>query len=79
VLAVDMESAWLAAAAAGRPLAVLRVVVETAGRRLVDPRTLVAGTHALVNLRRAGDALDEWAAAAIVPAMNAEMPTPVLR
>ena len=77
VLAVDLESAWLAAAAGGRPLAVLRVVVETAGRRLIDPRTLVAGTQALVNLRRAGGALDEWAGAAMVPAMRT--PTPVLR
>jgi 4-hydroxy-3-methylbut-2-enyl diphosphate reductase len=62
-IAVDMESAWLAEAAAGRPLAVLRVVVEPAGRRLVDPRTLVAGPRALATLRRAGGALDEWAGA----------------
>jgi len=60
-LAVDMESAWLAEAADGRPLAVLRVVVEAADRRLADPRTLVAGTRALVNLRRAREALAEWA------------------
>jgi nucleoside phosphorylase len=64
VAAVDMESAWLAGAAAGRPLAVVRVVVEPAGRRLADPRTLVAGTRALANLRRAAAALDEWAGAA---------------
>ena len=62
-LAVDMESAWLADAADGRPLAVVRVVVEAADRRLVDPRTLVAGTRALVNLRRARAALAEWAEA----------------
>src|SRR5581483_7075277 len=60
-LAVDMESAWLAGAADGRPLAVLRVVVEAADRRLADPRTLAAGTRALVNLRRAGAALADWA------------------
>jgi 4-hydroxy-3-methylbut-2-enyl diphosphate reductase len=63
VLAVDMESFWLAAAAGGRPLAVLRVVVETRDRRLVDPRTAVAGARALAALRRAGRALEEWAAA----------------
>jgi len=63
VLAVDMESAWLVAAAAGRPLAVLRVVVEPAGRRLADLRTLVAGTRALANLRRVAAPLDEWARA----------------
>ena len=61
VLAIDMESAWLAEAADGRPLAVLRVVVEAAGRRLLDPRTPAAGTRALVNLRRARGALAEWA------------------
>ncbi len=63
VLAVDMESAWLAEAAGGRPLAVLRVVVDSADRRLLDPRTLVAGIRALRNLRRAAAALDEWAGA----------------
>ena len=61
VLAVDMESAWLAEAADGRPLAVLRVVVDAADHRLRDPRTLVAGVRALRNLRRASDALAEWA------------------
>jgi 4-hydroxy-3-methylbut-2-enyl diphosphate reductase len=63
VLAVDMESAWLAEAADGRPLAVLRVVVDAADRSLRDPRTLVAGVRALRNLRRAAGALAEWAAA----------------
>ena len=61
VLAVDMESAWLAAGAAGRPLTVVRVVVETADRRLADPRTPAAGIRALRNLRRAGDALSKVA------------------
>jgi len=60
-LAVDMESAWLAAAADGRPLAVLRVVVEASDRRLLDPRTLVEGMRALLSLRRASDALADWA------------------
>ena len=63
VLAVDMESAWLAEAADGRPLAVLRVVVDSANRRLLDPRTIVAGIRALRNLRRAAAALDDWAGA----------------
>ena len=58
--AVDMESVWLAEAAAGRPLAVLRVVVEEAGRELVDPRTAVAGARALAVLRRATPVLEEW-------------------
>jgi 4-hydroxy-3-methylbut-2-en-1-yl diphosphate reductase len=61
VLAVDMESAWLARAADARPLAVVRVVVETADRELRDLQTLGAGIRALRNLRRAGGALAEWA------------------
>jgi 4-hydroxy-3-methylbut-2-enyl diphosphate reductase len=61
ILAVDMESAWLAAAAGDRPLAVLRVVVDTAERRLLDPRTIRAGLRALRSLRRAGVALACWA------------------
>jgi 4-hydroxy-3-methylbut-2-enyl diphosphate reductase len=63
-LAVDMESAWLAESAGGRPLAVVRVVADAAGRRLADPRLLAEGSRALLNLRRAGAALSEWAAAA---------------
>jgi 4-hydroxy-3-methylbut-2-enyl diphosphate reductase len=58
--AVDLESAWLADAADGRPLAVLRTVVEPAGRELLDPRTALAGTRALLALRRATDVLEEW-------------------
>jgi 4-hydroxy-3-methylbut-2-en-1-yl diphosphate reductase len=57
VLAVDMESAWLAKAADGRPLAVVRIVVETAERGLVDVRTPAAGVRALRNLRRAAGVL----------------------
>jgi 4-hydroxy-3-methylbut-2-enyl diphosphate reductase len=71
VLAVDMESAWLAAAANGRPLAVVRVVVEEAGRDLIDVRTPAAGLKALRNLRRASAALDEWADAAQREGTNA--------
>jgi 4-hydroxy-3-methylbut-2-en-1-yl diphosphate reductase len=61
--AVDMESAWLADAAGGRPLVVLRVVVEQAGRELYDPRTALAGTRALLELRRAAPILERWGAA----------------
>jgi 4-hydroxy-3-methylbut-2-enyl diphosphate reductase len=63
VLAVDMETAWLAAGAAGRPFAVARVVVDAAGRSLADPRIALDGTRALRSLRHVGGALAEWAAA----------------
>ncbi|MFN0154708.1 MAG: hypothetical protein ACKVUT_10040 [Gaiella sp.] len=58
--AVDMESPWLAPAAAGRPFAVARVVVDTSDRRLLDPRTLPAGVRALFVLGRAGRVLRGW-------------------
>jgi 4-hydroxy-3-methylbut-2-en-1-yl diphosphate reductase len=63
-LAVDMESARLAAGAGGRPLGVCRVVVDADGRSLADPRLALEGLQALRSLRRTGPALAEWAAAA---------------
>jgi 4-hydroxy-3-methylbut-2-enyl diphosphate reductase len=60
VVAVDMESAWLASVANGRPLAVLRVVADEPGRRMADPRLLSDGARALLTLRRAAPALDAW-------------------
>ncbi|MBA3717184.1 MAG: hypothetical protein H0W87_03010 [Actinobacteria bacterium] len=60
VIAVDMESAWIAEAAAERPVAVLRVVVDTADRRLASARTLVAGARGLWTLRRASAAFVDW-------------------
>jgi 4-hydroxy-3-methylbut-2-enyl diphosphate reductase len=63
-LAVDMESSWLVSANGNRPFAIARVVVDTAERRLLDPRTVVAGTRALARLRRAAPALEAWAGAA---------------
>ncbi len=60
---VDMESAWLADGADGRPLAVLRTVVESVDRELLDPRTLYSGARALMTLRRATAVLEDWAAA----------------
>ena len=47
----------------GRPLAVLRVVVDRAGRRLSDPRIAVDGVRALRSLRRCSSVLSEWSAA----------------
>jgi 4-hydroxy-3-methylbut-2-enyl diphosphate reductase len=65
VIAVDMESAWLADGAAGRPLAVLRVVVDTPDRPLSRlMATVTGGITAFRALRRAAPALGSWARAA---------------
>jgi 4-hydroxy-3-methylbut-2-enyl diphosphate reductase len=61
-LAADMESTWLAQAAAGRPFAVLRVVLDTPERELSRPlTTLTGGFAAWRALRRAAPALALWA------------------
>lgn len=61
-LAVDMESAWLAPAAVGRPFAVLRVVLDTPAREIYRPlATLAGGVAAWQALRRAAPALALWA------------------
>jgi 4-hydroxy-3-methylbut-2-en-1-yl diphosphate reductase len=64
-IAVDMESAWLAQAAAGRPLAVVRAVLDTPARELHNPVALAGGTaSAFRALRAAAGVLDAWGAAA---------------
>jgi 4-hydroxy-3-methylbut-2-enyl diphosphate reductase len=63
LIAADMESATLAAAAQGRPLAVLRAISDTPGRPLVHPGLVSGGLAALRSLRAAGPVLDRWAAA----------------
>ncbi len=61
-LAVDMESAWLAPAAKGRPFVVLRVVLDTPAREFRRPlATLAGGLAAWQALRRASPALALWA------------------
>ncbi len=67
-----MESAWLAAGAAGRPLAVVRVVADEAGRSLTDPRMAREGVRALRSLRRVGGALSDWAGAVSPRAQTVE-------
>jgi 4-hydroxy-3-methylbut-2-en-1-yl diphosphate reductase len=59
-IAVDMESAWLAPAAAGRPFAALRAVVDTSSHELLRPRTVVSGITAYRALGRAAGALEAW-------------------
>jgi 4-hydroxy-3-methylbut-2-enyl diphosphate reductase len=60
-LAVDMESAWLAAAAEGRPFAVLRVVLDAPGREIVRPGVALDAFRALRRLSEAAPALLDWA------------------
>jgi 4-hydroxy-3-methylbut-2-enyl diphosphate reductase len=60
-IAVDMESAWLAPAARGRPFAVVRVLSDTPKRELTRPLLTVAGVaRASVRLRQVAMALREW-------------------
>jgi 4-hydroxy-3-methylbut-2-enyl diphosphate reductase len=62
--AVDMESAWLAPAASGRPFAVVRAVVDTPGRELRRIlTTLRGGSRGFQSLARVGGALARWAEA----------------
>ena len=62
-IAVDMESAPLLDAAAGRPAVVLRAISDTPQRPLLSPWTVPGGIAALRSLRLAGPALARWAAA----------------
>jgi len=60
--AVDMESAWLATAAAGRPFCVVRAVVDTPRHELGSLfSTLRGGTRGYRSLARVGRALGRWA------------------
>jgi 4-hydroxy-3-methylbut-2-en-1-yl diphosphate reductase len=63
-LAVDMETAQVVAACAGRPLAVVRAVVDTADAPLMRIGTVGRGVKALAALRRATPVVAQWAAAA---------------
>ena len=62
-LAVDMESAEIVRAFAGRsiPVAVVRVIVDTATVPVMRPATLWEGAKALNTLRRIGPVLPRWA------------------
>jgi len=74
-LAVDMESAWLAAGARGRPLAVLRAVVDGPGRELTRPLATVRASLAALRALRAGaGALEEWSAAATATLGDVDQP-----
>jgi 4-hydroxy-3-methylbut-2-enyl diphosphate reductase len=62
-IAVDMESANIAALANGHPFAVVRVVVDSPTRGLFRPALLTDGLKALRILHTVAGALDSWSAA----------------
>jgi 4-hydroxy-3-methylbut-2-en-1-yl diphosphate reductase len=62
-LAVDMESVWLAGGAAGRPFAVVRVVLDSPSHELLRPRALAGALRAGLALRGVARVLGEWAPA----------------
>jgi 4-hydroxy-3-methylbut-2-enyl diphosphate reductase len=63
-LAVDMESAWLAAATQAEPLVTLRVVLDTHRQELHRPLRTVAGAAVAYRaLRRASALVENWARA----------------
>ncbi|HEY3959885.1 MAG TPA: hypothetical protein VGL68_05170 [Solirubrobacteraceae bacterium] len=59
-IAVDMESVWLAPAAAGRPFAVVRVVLDSPSHELLRPQAAIGAVRAARTLRRVAAALHEW-------------------
>jgi len=61
---VDMESAWLAEAANGRPLGVVRVVVDAPGSELHPLSIVQNGWRALTSLRSLAPAFAVWASLA---------------
>lgn len=60
-VAVDMESAWLAEAANGRPFGVVRVVLDAPAAEIHPLSILRNGWRALASLRRLAPALETWA------------------
>ena len=63
-VAVDMESAWLARGAGGRPFVVLRVVADTPATSAARPVAAMRGFLAAArSLRRAAPAVAQWAGA----------------
>jgi 4-hydroxy-3-methylbut-2-en-1-yl diphosphate reductase len=59
-LAVDMESVWLAAGASQRPLAVVRVVLDSPSHELLRPGAAVGAVRAARVLRRVAAVLHDW-------------------
>jgi 4-hydroxy-3-methylbut-2-en-1-yl diphosphate reductase len=64
-VAVDMESAWLAAGAGSRPFNVVRVVLDSPSHELLRPAAVLGAVRAGRALRRVASLLGEWAPAAV--------------
>jgi 4-hydroxy-3-methylbut-2-enyl diphosphate reductase len=59
-IAVDMESVWLTPGAAGRPFAVVRVVLDSPSHELLRPQAVAGALRAARVLRRVAGALRDW-------------------
>jgi 4-hydroxy-3-methylbut-2-enyl diphosphate reductase len=77
--AVDMESFWLAPAAAGRPFVVLRAVSDGPRHEFWRPAIVTQGIAALRSLRKAAPILVAWAAEVSVSAAPIPSPASALR
>jgi len=73
-LAVDMESALLAAAARGRPFAVVRVVVDTVRQPLLSFGTPLRALSALFRLGAVGARLPRWCGAELTRTAGDNVP-----
>jgi len=62
-VAVDMESVWLAAGAAERPFAVVRVVLDSPSHELLRPQAAAGALRAARSLRNVARSLHEWSLA----------------
>jgi len=62
-IAVDMESVWLAAGAAGRPFGVVRVVLDSPEHELLRVQAAAGALRAARALRRVAGALHDWSPA----------------
>jgi 4-hydroxy-3-methylbut-2-enyl diphosphate reductase len=60
-VAVDMESVWLAPAAAGRPFRVVRVVLDSPSHELLRPQAAAGAVRAARSLRTVARSLHDWA------------------
>ena len=59
-IAVDMESVWLARGAAGRPFAVVRVVLDSPSHELMRPQAAAGAVRAARALRRVAGVVRDW-------------------